>query len=163
MAAVAVSESQRHRRVQSSGAVASQRKERSFGSSKQEKCMPSLRTVEDENSHESVNRKSSSSIHDQKMLKVRIKLGSSDNLSVQKKAAIYSGLGLDASPSSSLDENPSESEGMSCGPIVIGLESPTRIIQVNDITLWVCLVCRTVLVFILLFLETKSMIYQFSI
>ncbi|KAK4766934.1 hypothetical protein SAY86_014685 [Trapa natans] len=127
--ALAVPESQGHRPVQSSGAVTSQRKERSFDSSKQEKCMPPLQNVEDENSHESVNRNPSSSIHDQKMLKFRIKLGSSENMSIQKNSAIYSGLGLDASPSSSLDESPSESEGMSCGPIVTGLLSPTKIIQ----------------------------------
>ncbi|XP_022758045.1 uncharacterized protein LOC111305109 isoform X2 [Durio zibethinus] len=64
---------------------------------------------------------------DQKTLKVRIKVGS-DNLSTQKNAAIYSGLGLDVSPSSSLDESPSESEGMYRGtqePF-----SPTSILRI---------------------------------
>ncbi|XVE77660.1 hypothetical protein DITRI_Ditri13aG0080300 [Diplodiscus trichospermus] len=65
---------------------------------------------------------------EQKTLKVRIKVGS-DNVSTQKNAAIYSGLGLDVSPSSSLDESPSESEGMyreTQGPL---FDSPTSILQ----------------------------------
>ncbi|KAK9018318.1 hypothetical protein V6N11_001294 [Hibiscus sabdariffa] len=63
---------------------------------------------------------------DQKTLKVRIKMGSG-NLLMQKNAAIYCGLGLDVSPSSSLDQSPSESEGMyreSQEPLS---ESPTSI------------------------------------
>lgn len=118
--------------------------------------MPPLRTVEDENSHESVERKSSSNVADQKTLKVRIKLGSSDNLSIQKKAAIYSGLGLDASPSSSLDGSPSESEGMSCGPTMMDLESPTKILQVIDPALWVCLVLWNCTCFYFAFLGNKE-------
>ncbi|KAK8326611.1 hypothetical protein V6Z12_A11G129800 [Gossypium hirsutum] len=65
---------------------------------------------------------------DLKTLKVRIKVGS-DNLT-QKSAAIYSGLGLDISPSSSLEESPSESEGMyrqTQDQIIF--ESPTSILQ----------------------------------
>ncbi|KAK6940935.1 Zinc finger, CW-type, partial [Dillenia turbinata] len=68
---------------------------------------------------------------DQKSLKVRIKVGV-DNLSTQRNAAIYSGLGLDVSPSSSLDDSPAESEGLShdqqdiCAPD----ESPTSILQI---------------------------------
>lgn len=77
--------------------------------------------------HESINRKN---LPDQKTLKVRIKVGS-DNLSTQKNAAIYSGLGLDVSPSSSLDGSPSESEGMDCEPQDAPFESPTNIIRVN--------------------------------
>ncbi|XP_071726650.1 cysteine-tryptophan domain-containing zinc finger protein 3 [Rutidosis leptorrhynchoides] len=42
---------------------------------------------------------------DPKSLKVRIKVGS-DNLSTRKKAELYSGLGLDDSPSSSLEASP---------------------------------------------------------
>lgn len=68
---------------------------------------------------------------DQKTLKVRIKVGS-DNLSTQKNAAIYCGLGLDVSPSSSLNDSPSGSEGMSQEPEEIPFESPTTILQVNN-------------------------------
>ncbi|KAK4750381.1 hypothetical protein SAY87_027830 [Trapa incisa] len=118
--------------VNSSTAASSQSKRRPNYSKRQEKCMPPLQTVEDENSCKSANRKSYSSIPDQKMLKVRIKLGSSENLSIQNKAAIYSGLGLDVSPSSLLDESPLGSEGMSCGPTAICFDSPTSIIQIME-------------------------------
>lgn len=67
---------------------------------------------------------------DLKTLKLRIKMGS-DNLSTQKNAAIYSGLGLDVSPSSSLEESPSESEGMYREIQEPSFESPTSILQVN--------------------------------
>ncbi|KNA25496.1 hypothetical protein SOVF_006330 [Spinacia oleracea] len=69
-----------------------------------------------------------SEVRDQKTLKVRIKVGS-DNLSVKKNAAIYSGLGLDGSPTSSLGDSPMESEGLSCRLSFDGFESPTRILQ----------------------------------
>ncbi|XP_040931858.1 cysteine-tryptophan domain-containing zinc finger protein 7 [Gossypium hirsutum] len=72
--------------------------------------------------------KKAASLSDPKTLKVRIKMGSGD-LSTQKNAAIYSGLGLDVSPSSSLDQSPSESEGMyqeSQEPLS---ESPTSILR----------------------------------
>ncbi|KAI3773126.1 hypothetical protein L6452_04325 [Arctium lappa] len=46
---------------------------------------------------------------DQKSLKVRIRVGS-DNLSTRKNAEIYSGLGLDVSPSSSLEASPVDSD-----------------------------------------------------
>uniref|UniRef100_A0A803MPJ7 CW-type domain-containing protein n=2 Tax=Chenopodium quinoa TaxID=63459 RepID=A0A803MPJ7_CHEQI len=69
-----------------------------------------------------------SEVRDQKTLKVRIKVGS-DNLSVKKNAAIYSGLGLDGSPTSSLDDSPMDNEGLSCRLSFDGFESPTQIIQ----------------------------------
>ncbi|KAL1085457.1 hypothetical protein V6Z11_D08G051900 [Gossypium hirsutum] len=69
-----------------------------------------------------------SNLPDQKTLKLRIKMGS-DNFLTQKNAAIYSGLGLDVSPSSSLDESPSESEGMYGGTQEPLFESPTSILQ----------------------------------
>ncbi|XP_021675068.2 cysteine-tryptophan domain-containing zinc finger protein 7 isoform X3 [Hevea brasiliensis] len=78
--------------------------------------------------HESVNRKSVN-LPDRKMFKVRIKVGS-DNLSTQKNAAIYSGLGLDVSPSSSLDDSPSGSEGMSHGPQDSPFKSPAHILRI---------------------------------
>lgn len=68
-----------------------------------------------------------SGMPDQKTLKVRIKMGT-DNLPTQRNAAIYSGLGLDVSPSSSLDDSPSEiSRGLKDAPF----ESPSSILQVN--------------------------------
>ncbi|KAL4558822.1 hypothetical protein LXL04_037025 [Taraxacum kok-saghyz] len=56
---------------------------------------------------------------DQKSLKVRIKVGSDNNLSTRKKAEIYSGLGLDISPSSSMEASP-----------VYQNESPTSILEI---------------------------------
>lgn len=76
--------------------------------------------------------KKPSSASDLKTLKVRIKVGS-DNLSTRKNAAIYSGLGLDDSPSSSLDDSPSESEGISHERQDAPFESPTSILQVNNL------------------------------
>lgn len=67
---------------------------------------------------------------DLKTLKVRIKVGT-NNLSTRKNAEIYSGLGLDDSPSSSLDGSPVESEGVSHDLQVSPDESPTSILQVN--------------------------------
>ncbi|KAJ6319805.1 hypothetical protein OIU78_015254 [Salix suchowensis] len=94
---------------------------------KQEACVPSTHFAEElVPRDETVNRKSASL---QKMLKVRIKVGP-DNLSTQKNAAIYSGLGLDVSPSSSMDDSPSESEGMSHDPQDAHLESPADILQI---------------------------------
>ncbi|KAK7396860.1 hypothetical protein VNO78_18022 [Psophocarpus tetragonolobus] len=78
--------------------------------------------------HESLNKKTTST-SDQKTLKVRIKMGP-DSLSTQKNAAIYSEIGLDVSPSSSLDDSPSESEGISRGPQDASFESPTIILQI---------------------------------
>ncbi|XWS36210.1 hypothetical protein CRYUN_Cryun20dG0065800 [Craigia yunnanensis] len=71
--------------------------------------------------------KNAANLPDQKTLKLRIKVGS-DNLSTQKNAAVYSGLGLDGSPSSSLDESPSESEGMYQETQELLIESPTSIL-----------------------------------
>ncbi|KAF5462526.1 hypothetical protein F2P56_018527 [Juglans regia] len=68
-------------------------------------------------------------LSDQKTLKFRLKVGS-DNLSTIKNAEIYSGLGLDVSPSSSLNESPSESEGMSIEPQDMPFESPTTILKI---------------------------------
>ncbi|XP_021909054.1 LOW QUALITY PROTEIN: uncharacterized protein LOC110823074 [Carica papaya] len=93
---------------------------------KRETCLPSTRVEESAPLHEFVNKKSSN-LPDQKSLKVRIKVGS-DNLSAQKNAAIYSGLGLDVSPSSSLENGPSESEGM-CHEYA-SFESPAKILMV---------------------------------
>ncbi|KAB1214027.1 hypothetical protein CJ030_MR5G017290 [Morella rubra] len=64
---------------------------------------------------------------DQRTLKVRLKVGA-DN-SGQKNAAIYSGLGLDYSPSSSLGNSLEESEGISPISQETIDKSPTSIIQ----------------------------------
>lgn len=95
----------------------------------QEKCPTTTGAEAFTSKYESINMESTK-ISDQKTLKVRIKMGT-DNLSTQKNAAIYSGLGLDVSPSSSLDDSPSESEGISRDPEDVPFESPTSILQVN--------------------------------
>nr|GLL42602.1 uncharacterized protein LOC109160423 [Ipomoea trifida] len=66
---------------------------------------------------------------DQKSLKVRIRVGS-ENLSTTTNAELYSGLGLDVSPSSSLDNSPSDSEGLSHDLQDAPDESPTSILQI---------------------------------
>ncbi|GAB4841147.1 hypothetical protein Ancab_021891 [Ancistrocladus abbreviatus] len=66
-----------------------------------------------------------SKLYDQRTLKVIIKVGS-DNFST-KKNAVISDLGLDVSPTSSFDDSPTESEGISHGPP--GNESPSQILQ----------------------------------
>lgn len=76
-------------------------------------------------------KKKSTKLPDQRALKVRIKMGS-DNLSTQKNAAIYSDLGIDVSPTPSLDDSLSESGGVS-RDFHYGLqESPTSILRVSD-------------------------------
>nr|XP_043618776.1 cysteine-tryptophan domain-containing zinc finger protein 3-like isoform X2 [Erigeron canadensis] len=66
---------------------------------------------------------------DPKSLKVRIKVGS-DNLSTRKKAEIYSGLGLDVSPSSSLEASPLDSNDICHVPRDTPRdESPTSILE----------------------------------
>ncbi|KAI4365685.1 hypothetical protein MLD38_021650 [Melastoma candidum] len=94
---------------------------------KQERALPP-RGVEHVNSNDREEVKSAKS-SDPRMLKVRIKVGS-DNLSTQKKAAIYSGLGLDISPSTSVDCSPSESDGMLHEPQDVLIESPMSILQI---------------------------------
>ncbi|CAJ1975979.1 unnamed protein product [Sphenostylis stenocarpa] len=65
---------------------------------------------------------------DQRTLKFRIKMKS--NILAQKNAEIYSGLGLDDSPSSSMGNSPGESEGMPPVYQESAEDSPTGIIQV---------------------------------
>ncbi|KAK3041470.1 hypothetical protein RJ639_000447 [Escallonia herrerae] len=96
------------------------------GSVKQDVSMSSTRAEEFTSKCEPLNKFTNPS--DQKSLKVRIKVGS-DNLSTQKNAEIYSGLGLDVSPSSSLDGSPTDSEGLSREPQGAPDESPTSILQ----------------------------------
>ncbi|KAL3029912.1 hypothetical protein AAZX31_03G191100 [Glycine max] len=94
----------------------------------QEKYMTTTNADTSTSKHESLNKKVNST-SDQKTLKVRIKMGP-DSLSTRKNAAIYSEIGLDVSPSSSLDDSPSESEGISRGPQDAPFESPTIILQI---------------------------------
>ncbi|KAL3531438.1 hypothetical protein ACH5RR_010760 [Cinchona calisaya] len=71
----------------------------------------------------------STNFSDQKALKFRIKVGV-DDLSTRKNAEIYSGLGLDVSPSSSLDDSPTESEGLYHDLQDTPDESPISILQI---------------------------------
>lgn len=67
---------------------------------------------------------------DQKSLKVRIKVPPDDTVT-RNNAAIYSGLGLDISPSSSLEDSPDDSAELSPEFQDMPYESPHTIIQVN--------------------------------
>ncbi|XP_047335230.1 cysteine-tryptophan domain-containing zinc finger protein 7-like isoform X2 [Impatiens glandulifera] len=65
---------------------------------------------------------------DQKPLRVRIKVGS-DTVPPKKNIELYSGLGLDVSPASSLNGSPTKSEGLSCQPKDGPDVSPSTIVQ----------------------------------
>lgn len=114
---------------------------------KQDISMSATRTEEPTLRSDLVNK--SSNRFDQKTLKVRIKMGS-DNLSTRKNAEIYSGLGLDVSPCSSLDGSPTDSEGLSHEPQDTPHESPASILQVNDIVYFFFSCLNLVFFFILL-------------
>ncbi|XP_021772926.1 uncharacterized protein LOC110736894 isoform X2 [Chenopodium quinoa] len=62
-------------------------------------------------------------------LKFRVKMAS-ETLSSLDKSAIYSGLGLDMSPSSSPEGSPSENDRISTGLQEMNLESPSFILQI---------------------------------
>ncbi|CAI0447657.1 unnamed protein product [Linum tenue] len=95
---------------------------------KQERRMPSAHMPEEVIGREILTKKPDS-LPDPKMLKFRIKVGS-DNLSTQTNDALYSGLGLNVSPSSSMEDSPSESEEMSHDLHHASLESPAHIIRI---------------------------------
>ncbi|XP_058076583.1 cysteine-tryptophan domain-containing zinc finger protein 7 isoform X2 [Magnolia sinica] len=76
--------------------------------------------------HDSANKPVSGT--DQKKLKVLFKMGS-DNVSARKNAAIYSGLGLDISPSSSLEDSPDGSGELSPEFRDLTDESPMTILK----------------------------------
>ncbi|XP_074278957.1 cysteine-tryptophan domain-containing zinc finger protein 3 [Silene latifolia] len=88
-----------------------------------ERCVqiPKSQAIQEELVPKSENR-------DQRTLKVRIKVGS-ENLSVKKNTAIYSGLGLDGSPSPSFDDSLKESQGLSRRQEGDSVESPTQILH----------------------------------
>lgn len=73
----------------------------------------------------------SEKITDQRALKLRIKVKS--DILGKKNAAIYSGLGLDNSPSSSMGNSPEESEVMPPISKENPEESPTSIVRVEDL------------------------------
>ncbi|KAK9726259.1 hypothetical protein RND81_05G202500 [Saponaria officinalis] len=83
--------------------------------------IPKAQPIQEEFAPKSENR-------DQRTLKVRIKVGS-DNLIPKKNTAIYSGLGLDDSPSPSFDDSLKESQGLSRSQTRDSLESPTQILK----------------------------------
>ncbi|XP_073147656.1 cysteine-tryptophan domain-containing zinc finger protein 7-like [Henckelia pumila] len=86
-----------------------------------------LRQVNESSLNRGVSRKSVKT-SDQRILKVRIKVGS-DNFSTQKNADIYNGLGLVVSPSSLLDENPATSKPTSRNLLDLKEGSPISILQ----------------------------------
>jgi hypothetical protein len=80
---------------------------------------------------------------DQRTLKFRLKMNS--NFLAQKTAEIYSGLGLDDSPSSSMEHSPVESEGTPPPPPppvskANAEDSEIGIIQVEDLFYLYCIV-----------------------
>ncbi|XP_031399333.1 uncharacterized protein LOC116209782 isoform X2 [Punica granatum] len=92
-------------------------------STKREGPLPSICSKESDSRHESAN------LSNKKRMKLRLKVGSA-NASTLKKSAIYSGLGLGESPSSSSEESQSGSEGMHHEHQDAPLESPTSILQI---------------------------------
>jgi len=96
------------------------RKENCISSASAGGCVPHL-----DSNNKPVN------VSDQKSLKVRIKVGP-DNTLVRSNAAIYSGLGLDTSPSSSPEDGPDASAGLSSPELRDAPgESPLSILQVS--------------------------------
>ncbi|CAL0334939.1 unnamed protein product [Lupinus luteus] len=83
---------------------------------------PDRSTVKDDTT------KKSGNSTDQRTLKLRIKVKS--NIFPHKNGAIYSGLGLDNSPSSSMGNSPVESEGMPTVSKANVNDSPAEIIQI---------------------------------
>ena len=67
---------------------------------------------------------------DQNRFKVRIKVGS-DNVLARNNAAIYSGLGLDISSPSSIEDSPDGCGSLSPEVNNVPHESPRTILQVN--------------------------------
>ncbi|KAI3741820.1 hypothetical protein L1987_59498 [Smallanthus sonchifolius] len=100
------------------------------GKVKQEVLTPSARAADKftSNGQQSINNIIGNAC-DQKSLKVRIKVGS-DNLSTRKNAEIYSGLGLDVSPSSSFEASPINSDDLChVANDIPREESPTSILE----------------------------------
>lgn len=80
-------------------------------------------------------------IHPEKTsLKFRVKMAS-ENISRLDKSAIYSGLGLDMSPTSSPEDSPTENDGTSTGLQETNLDSPSLIIKVS-LNALLCYACK---------------------
>jgi hypothetical protein len=82
----------------------------------------------------------SSKSSDQNRFKVRIKVGS-DNVLARNNAAIYSGLGLDISSPSSVEDSPAGYRGLSPEFDDVELESPQTILQVKYCIITVLALC----------------------
>ncbi|KAG1371227.1 hypothetical protein COCNU_16G003210 [Cocos nucifera] len=95
-------------------------------SSKKDMGMSTHNNEEPNPQHDSMNKPFNGS--DRKTLKVRIKVGP-DNMLAKNNAAIYSGLGLDMSPSSSLEDSPDWNGGLSVQFHHMPDESPRTILQ----------------------------------
>lgn len=93
---------------------------------KKERC-ESTASKRGSSTHDPSNGPSKSS--DQNRFKVRIKVGS-DNVLARNNAAIYSGLGLDISSPSSVEESPDGHGGLSPEFSNVQLESPRTILQI---------------------------------
>lgn len=104
----------------------------------------------------------SGNLTDQRTLKVRIKLGSEKMAC--KNMAIYSGLGLDDSPSSSLENSAEESGGTKPISRETADESPTSILQVEAVEFSnsVCLSLR-VLIAVICCLCVKQVMTSFPV
>lgn len=90
-------------------------------------AQPTIRAEDSNSKSQKVKKRKNAS--DPKTYTLRIKVGPT-NLSTQKNAEIYSGLGLDVSPSSSPDGSPIDREGVSRDLQVSPDESPTSILQI---------------------------------
>lgn len=79
----------------------------------------------------SIHQKKKPMIHhsEKNSLKFRVKMAS-ETISSLDKSAIYTGLGLDISPSSSPEGSPSENDGTSIGLQDMNLESPSFIVKI---------------------------------
>jgi hypothetical protein len=95
---------------------------------KKERC-ESTASKRGSSTHDPSNGPSKSS--DQNKFKVRIKVGS-DNVLARNNAAIYSGLGLDISSPSSVEESPNGHGSLSPEFSNVQLESPQTILQVKS-------------------------------
>lgn len=95
---------------------------------KHDLCLSSARVAEKFNIKDECSSRSGN-LTDPRTLRVRIKVGS--NKMARKNTAIYSGLGLDNSPSSSSGNSAEESGGMNLVSRETADESPTSILQVD--------------------------------
>jgi len=97
------------------------------GDSIKKEIRPTTKAERGSVSHDSYGPSKSS---DQNRLKVRIKVGS-DSVLARNNAAIYSGLGLDISSPSSIEDSPDGCGSLSPEVNNVPHESPQTILQVN--------------------------------